>query len=351
MNKKGILFKVMHGASLLALVLLLVMPALRALPAQAAALTALSDTMTRLKTSFASGHTIRFTTPTGASDNTDTIIITFPTDFNFTSKTIGTVSFTHGASTGAESTETLAASPSGSDWGAVFSGTQNRILTLTAPSDGVGAAALAASDKVIITYDSSNSTNGSTATTYLITVSGTFGDTGTIAVSLVTDDQIPVTGTVDPTVTFTVSTSALALGTLATGSISGSSPTSNITIATNGSGGYTISVQDQGNGSTAGLYSAGAAYLVGTSTTTLSAGTEGYGGQCNKVSGDGTCIYSGTGGDAVTAFSRTAITFASHASKPTGTATYTAKVKAAISTATAAGSYADTLTFIGTANF
>jgi hypothetical protein len=128
-----------------------------------------------LKVSTLSSHTIKFTTPTGAAESTDTIIITFPADFNFTSKTIGTVTFTHGATTGAENTETLAATPSATAWGAVFSGTQNRILTLTAPTDGIGAAAVAASDKVIITYDNTNSTNPTTQNPYTISISGTFG--------------------------------------------------------------------------------------------------------------------------------------------------------------------------------
>ncbi|MBI3626507.1 hypothetical protein HY224_00485, partial [Candidatus Uhrbacteria bacterium] len=127
--------------------------------AQAAALTALSDTLSSAKISTASSHTIKFTTPTGTSAASQTIVITFPSDFDFTSKAIASVTFTHGASTGAESTETLAASPSATAWGAVFSGTASRVLTLTTPTDGVGTAALAANDKVILTYSSANSTN------------------------------------------------------------------------------------------------------------------------------------------------------------------------------------------------
>ncbi|MEK7113251.1 MAG: hypothetical protein AAB873_00310, partial [Patescibacteria group bacterium] len=46
--------------------------------AQAAALTALSDTMSSQKAATVSSHVIKFTTPTGAEESTDTIIITFP---------------------------------------------------------------------------------------------------------------------------------------------------------------------------------------------------------------------------------------------------------------------------------
>jgi hypothetical protein len=217
--------------------------------ASAASLSALSDTMSSSKISTTSSHVIKFTTPTGASDNTDTIIITFPSDFNFTSKTIGTVSFTHGASTGAESTETLAASPSTSAWGAVFSGTQNRVLTLTAPTDGVGAATLAANDKVIITYNSTNSTNPSSATSYAINISGTFGDTGSITVNMLSDDQVSVTATVSQSLTFSISDNTIGFGTLssgsskyATGDTTGSASeveAHNIVVGTNAANGYT----------------------------------------------------------------------------------------------------------------
>src|SRR3989344_6058557 len=119
----------------LAMLAILVGPPLQV--ALAAALTAKSDTMSSSKISTASSHTIKFTTPTGAADSTDTIIITFPADLDFTSKVISSVTFTHGATTGLENTETLAATPSATAWGAVFSGTANRVFTLTAPTDGV----------------------------------------------------------------------------------------------------------------------------------------------------------------------------------------------------------------------
>src|SRR3989338_2318848 len=173
--------------------------------ANAASLTALSDTLSTAKKSTLSSHTIKFTTPTGAEESTDTIILTFPSDFSFTSKDISTVTFTHGATTGAETTETLAASPSATAWGAAFSGTANRVFTLTAPTDGVGAGTLAATQKVIITYDSTNSTNATTAGTFLIAISGTFGDTGDISVQILDDDQVSVSATVAQTLSFAIS--------------------------------------------------------------------------------------------------------------------------------------------------
>jgi len=324
--------------------------------AQAASLTALSDTMSSSKISTASSHVIKFTTPTGASDNTDTIVITFPSDFNFTSKTIGTVTFTHGASTGAETTETLAASPSGSAWGAVFSGTQNRILTLTAPTDGIGAATVAAGDKIIITYDNTNSVNGSTpATQYSITINGGFGDSGTISVYLVSDDQVAISATVNQTLSFAISDNSIGFGTLttanaryATGDTTGTTSETeahNITVATNATSGYALTVK-------------GATLSAGTPTidalasnTASSPGTEQFGLRATATSGNGTVTapYAASG----FAYTGTAGTAAQVASSSTSsqTTTYSVRYLANIASDTEAGSYTTTLTYTTTATF
>ena len=84
--------------------------------ASADALTALSDTMSRLAdstpTAVYSNHTIKYTTPTGVAAGQN-MQITFPAGF-----TIGTVDYTDidvswGPSSGAENELTLAATPSG----------------------------------------------------------------------------------------------------------------------------------------------------------------------------------------------------------------------------------------------
>src|SRR3990170_8446255 len=87
-----------------------------------AALTALSDTMSRLeKSPTASNHTIKYTSSSGVQA-TETMTITMPTGF-----TIGTVDYTDidvswGPSTGYENELTLAGTASGSTWGAAFAG-------------------------------------------------------------------------------------------------------------------------------------------------------------------------------------------------------------------------------------
>ena len=144
----------------------------------AATISSASDTMSDLTINAVSSHSVKFTSPTGAAQNTDTIIVTFPSDFDFTGKAIGGLSFSHCSTTGLEVTETLAAAASASDWGAAFSGTENRVLTLTAPTDGIGAQAITANNIIVIGYTSVNSVNPSSPGSCAIAISGAFGDTG-----------------------------------------------------------------------------------------------------------------------------------------------------------------------------
>jgi hypothetical protein len=323
--------------------------------AHAAALTALSDTMSSQKINTLSSHVLRFTTPTGAADSSDTIIITFPSDFDFTSKTIGTVTFTHGATTGLENTETLAASPSATDWGAVFSGAENRILTLTAPTDGVGAAAVAASDKVIITYDSTNSTNPSSATSYVISISGTFGDTGDITVTVLSDDQVAVTATVAQSITFSISDNTIGFGTLSAsadryangaGTGDGSEVEAhNLIAGTNATNGYTITVT--GNTLTSGGNTIDA---IGSANTAPALGTEQFGLRIDESGGSGavTAPYAAAGFAYDTAAFPDQVASASGASANT---TYSVRYLGNITSNTEAGSYSATLTYVATANF
>lgn len=324
--------------------------------ADAASLSALSDTMSSLKISTASSHTLRFTTPTGAADNTDTIIITFPSDFNFSSKAISSVSFTHGGASGTDNVETLAASPSATAWGAVFSGTQNRVLTLTAPSDGVGALAVAPGAKVVITYDSTNSANPTVAGTYTIALSGTFGDTGNIMVPILNDDQVSVTATVAQTLTFSISDNTIGFGTLsssasryATGDASGSGTETEahtLSVDTNAASGYTTTVK----GATLS-YGIPTITAIGGTNTAPSTGSEQFGIRLTASGGAGavTAPYAASGfaygADGSTASQVAAATTAS------ATTTYSVRYLANIATSTEAGSYSTTLTYVTTANF
>jgi len=321
----------------------------------AAPLLSLSNTMSSSKITTASSHSVRFTTPTGAGDNTDTIIITFPSDFNFTSKTIGTVTFTHGASTGLESTETLASSPSVSAWGAVFSGTQNRVLTLTAPTDGVGSTVVAANDRIIITYDNTNSVNATSPASYVIGVSGTFGDTGSITVNILSDDQVSVSATVAQSLTFSISDNSIGFGTLsssaaqyATGDTLGNASeveAHNLVVGTNASNGYTMSL----NGSTL-TSGANTINTIGASNVASSVGTEQFGLRMTATGGTGAVAapYAASG------FAFDSVAFPDQIASAAGSSantTYSARYLANITSNTEAGSYSATLTYTATANY
>jgi hypothetical protein len=323
--------------------------------AEAASLTALSDTMSSLTVSTSSAHVLRFTTPSGAAQNTDTIIVTFPSDFNFTSKTIGTLTLTHGATTGAESTETLAASADASNWGAAFSGTQNRVLTLTAPTDGTGAASLAPGDKVILTYSSANSVNPSTPGSYAIGITGAFGDTGTTTVNILSNDQVSIAAEVAQSLTFTISDNTIGFGTLspsaarfATGDGVGSGSETeahNFVVGTNAASGYTVTAT--GTTLTSG---ANTITAIGGSNSASSVGTEQFGLRLNASGGSGSVSapYAAAGFALDSAAFPDQVASAGGASANT---TYSARYIANITSNTEAGSYSSVITYIATANY
>ncbi len=325
-------------------------------PAEAAAITSASDTMSSLTVDATSTHAIRFTTPTGANNNTDTVIVTFPSDFDFTGKTIGTVTFTHGATTGLETTETLAASPSATDWGAVFSGTENRILTLTAPSDGVGAAVLAPNDKVILSYTAASSTNPSTPGSYVLTISGAFGDSGDITVNILTSNQVDITATVPQSLTFSISDNTISFGSLTSGAARYASGTAagdsseveahNVVVGTNASNGYTMTVG--GSTLTSGVHTITA---IGATAASSTIGTEQFGLRLAASGGSGVvqAPYSSASsyGFDTGAFPDIIAT----ASGSSVNTTYSARYVANITASTEAGAYTGTVTYVATANF
>lgn len=344
----------------IALLLVMAINLLFITPSYAAALTSLSDTMSRLKVSENSDHTIKFTTPTGAGDVGDTITIAFPSDFSTTSVDYTDIDLSYGASTGAETDATLAAAADATSWGAAFGGTGSRTLTLTHPTNASNGD-IAASDKVIVEIGTvatggvanAQIDNPTTNATFIIDIAGTFGDTGSIAVAILTEDQIPVTASVNPTITFTVATTTLALGILDSGVIR-TTTANNIAVGTNGSGGYTVTIKGAGSGSGDGLYNAPAAKLISSTAATLSTGAEGYGAQCQTSgSPSGSCAagYNYWATEQVGEVGLSYATFASYGAKPAATDTFQIRVKASIATTTDAGAYADTITVIGTANF
>ncbi|MFC1651780.1 hypothetical protein ACFL24_01325 [Patescibacteria group bacterium] len=326
--------------------------------AHAAALTDLSDTMSRLKISEGSDHTIKFTTPTGAGDTTDTITVTIPTGFSIGSVDFTDIDLSHGPSTGYETEEILAASASATEWGATFAG---QVLTLTHPTNGANGD-IAATEKVVVEIGLNASsgnqqiTNHASTGVYTVTIGGTFGDDGEMDIIIIDDDQVQLDGSIAPSITFTISATSSSFGELSTGSIATSTPDITLTVGTNAGNGYLISVRNEGDTVNPGLYNNSASYLIGSTnatydnTDTLVAGTEGYGIQSS--SGDATidARYDQTGND-VGGLEITDQNLATYTTTMASNHTVTVVHKVAIASFSASGNYADTLTYIATANY
>jgi hypothetical protein len=335
-------------------VLMLTVPGF-ALIASAASLSALSDTMSNQTISANSSHSIKFTTPTGVTASGQTIVVTFPSGFNFTSKAIGSLSLTYGA-TGTQTTATIAASAGSGTWGAVFSGTNNVILTLTAPTSGTY---IAAGNQVILTYDQTNSINPSTAANYSISIAANT-DSGTITVPILTNDQVAITATVAQSLSFAISTNSIGFGTLSTSATtyatsSGTGTTTEptdahtLTASTNGSSGYSIAL----SGSTLTSGANTIAAIPGASATALTTGTAQFGIRTSASGGTGTVSAPFNGSSGNYGFGTSPLSAApfAAASGPSATTTYNVNYAANIAPLTPEGSYTTTLTYVATANF
>lgn len=320
----------------------------------AASLTSLSDTMSTVKKNTASNHDITFTTPTGLTSG-QTIILTFDSDYSIPAS----FDYTDVDLLDDGAQLTLAASPSGSTWGVVR--TSGTVLTFTNGTTAVGAGS------VIRIKLGTNASSGATGThqitnptsagSYAITVTGSFGDTGTITTSVVDNDTVSVSATVGQSLTFTISSNSITFGTLspsasryADGSTGSNSDTvaHTLAVATNGASGYTITVQ--GATLTSGLNTITA---IGGTPAAPSTGTEQFGIYATKSGGvNGTIAtpYATASSFGYDATASTATTFASGTSA-TATETYSLHYLANISSTTEAGSYTANLVYVATANF
>lgn len=320
-----------------------------------ASLTAMSDTMTRLKISQASDHVVKFTTPTGVAA-AETITIDFNTSsFSTGSTEFGDVDFTHGATTGLETSETLAATCSGATWGAAFS---TNVLTITSCTGTV-----TAGDKVIITIGlaalggNAQITNpGSNGSKSIPLTSGS-ADTGTLAVAIMTEDQVTVSATVNPSITSSLSSSTCVLGTLVDSAINFCSYTN--TVSTNASSGYVATIVENGN-----LCSPSVAVCTNdindeTGDGDVDEGSEEYGVSSNDTTGTQDIVDS-TGCDddgiveAASAITGTAQVYADSGdgdAGPTSGAVTTVCHSASVLGSTPAGSYSHIVTHVTTGTF
>ena len=327
-----------------------------------------SNTMSTLRANALSNHEIIFRTPAGAGDSTDTITITFPGGWGMGAFALLNFDLAHSAGGQANcvaptwtNDEVLATTPSATAWG-VAQATQT--ITFTAPTDGIGVAAIAANACVRIRIGSNATTGGggvmqltnhATPGTYSIAIAGTFGNTGNIAVTLITDDQVAVAATVVESLSFIISDPSIGFGTLstvsarfATGDLLGSGTeieANNIQVGTNAASGFILTVG--GTTLTSGVNTITA---IGATNLASAPGSEQFGIRATATGGTGTVSapYAASG------FALDTGAFPDELGAsvgPSAVTTYSMRYLANIAALTEAGAYTATLTYIATARF
>lgn len=157
------------------------------------------------------------------------------------------------------------------------------------------------------------------------------------------------------TVSCSTNISSTAFGTLSTGAVTTASLNASTTVTCGDAQGCTLTVQDEGNGVSPGLATTTApTYLIPSVSTTLAAGTEGYGIQATTTAaGSGAAFAVNTAynvtSTVVSALFRTATTLASSTAAFTGREVLV-KHLAAVSATTLAANYLDTITYSCTGN-
>jgi len=272
------------------IVFAIVLIMMHAFKVDAAGLTSLSDTMSRLKIGQTSNHTIAFTTPTGITADGSTITLTFPTGFNLTNLIEDDIDVS-GSTTGELTTAVNC--NDGEEVGIAVSG---QILTIEFCNGDGGD--IAAGETVTIEIGTQATANGiganqiinpSSASSYTVNIAGTMTDAGQFTVIIFDDDQVSITATVDQVLVFDVDVStsdsetsapfAVDMGTLNSSLLTTSDNTAVesifIDVDTNATGGVTVSVR----GASGGLASTTAANTISLTTAeeSISAGSEEFG--------------------------------------------------------------------------
>lgn len=170
-----------------------------------------------------------------------------------------------------------------------------------------------------------------------------------------TSSAVTVNASVAATISCATNITNTSFGTITDSAVVTSTPNASTTISCpNSSAGCTLYVKDQGNGSTPGLYNSGASYVLVSTSTLLSAGTEGYGIQATTTSaGSGATLsisttYNKTGNNVGGLFTSNTTLASTNATSSNREVVVTHK--AAISNVTPAGNYTDTITYECTAN-
>ncbi len=332
-----------------------------ALPAYAASLTSLSDTLSTLAENTDANHTIQFTTPTGVVAG-ETITVTFDTDFDTASITEDDVDVED------DSVDlTTAADCSGSEEAGVSIAADVLTIEICTGDGGDIAASsvvtIEIGDNATASGTGSNQiTNPASAESSQIDIAGTMADSGSLTVTSIADDSVAVSGQVDPTITFSISDTSIGFGDLsastgrwATGDANGgdasdpATPTAahTLSVATNADNGWAITYY--GATLTSGSNTIDVASVDEDSDGTP--GSEEFGISAS-TDGDST-VATGYLRDNAADFTFVASTTTTLISEsaPTATETISVSYLANISGNTEAGDYSTAITYIATATF
>lgn len=323
--------------------------------AQAAAITSASDTMSTVKASTLANHEFKFGLPTGIAA-AGTVAYTFPTGFNMGTVAFGDIDFATGSTSTCSSAtyteQTLAATASGTTWGAAVAGL---VLTITS---GTGTSTAGNCVRLRVGTNAAGGVNQITnpgVGSYGITIGPT--DTGTITVNIIANDVVAVSGTVNQSLSFSISATTIAFGTLDSAAARFANTTTGsatdvvahtLPVSTNSANGYTITVKGATLTSSSFTITA-----IGATPATSAAGTEQFGIYATKAGGvNGTIAapYATVSSFGYDATGTTATTFASGTSA-TATETYSLHYLANISGTTEPGTYTANLTYVATGNF
>jgi len=328
--------------------------------AMAGTISAAYDQMSNQNVSAYSTHTIKFRTPSALTTNGNTIVIAFPSDFDFTGSVVGDITLKDGVSAGIENTETVQSSAGVSIYGAAFTdgacSGKKCTLTITVPTSGTYN--ILANYFVTIGYTTSaHCKNATTAGSKSVTIT-TSSDSGSINVPIISNSTVTLDAAVAPTLSFSNDQTALHFGTLSASAVqyanttagSGSDVVGNtFTISTNATSGYTLA------------YNATATLTSGTNTIAAATITNDADGTPGTAQFAMSAVYSGTLSNLVTAYQHatgngnwkfdtagaTMLTNGSAANAETVAMHYLAN----ISNVTPAGLYSQTNTWVATANF
>ena len=332
----------------------------------AAALSSLSDTQSSIKVSNLSDHTIQFVTPSGISA-TQSVSITFPVGWNLGG--LGATSTDFATSTSASCsgfTDALLTngSASGLNWGVA---TTSQSITITSGTAVVPANRCVqirlGSNAIFQASGTSQITNPSSATSSILTIGGSFPDTGSITVNIITDDTVAMTGTVNQSLSFVISTSTIYFGTLSSsnakfasstnqlGDTASTSVAHTLAVGTNAPSGFTLSVRGQ---TLTSLQNASNTIdAIGVSAASSTAGIEQFGFRATESGGTNVTVSPPYSFSTSYGYNATATTSATLAvgTGSTPVSTLSLRYVTNIAAITEAGTYAANLIYVATANF